>query len=814
MADPERTGHTHIQPVPALPFPARERPRGGLPIALTPLIGREDEIAIVASTLRRDRVRLVTLTGPGGVGKTRLATAVASRVREDFPDGIWFIGLAPITDPALVASAVAQVLGVREASDEPFITRLTAFLRDKRVLLILDNFEHVAEAAPLIVELLAACPGLSILVTSRMRLRLTAEREHTVPPLSLPGPEVEPSRSRGDVATILARSEAVRLFVERAQAVQEDFALTDANAAAVAAICRHLDGLPLAIELAAARVKVLPPPALLTRLERRLPLLTGGGRDLPARQRTMRDAIAWSYDLLSEDEQRLFRRLAVFVGGFTLQAAEAVCPVEGESSPGVLEGIAALVDNSLLRREDGPRGEPRYQMLETAREFALEHLAATGEAEELGRRHAHFFVDLAECVGPVVDGADQRAAVASLDADEANLRAAIGWTIAHEQRALALRITWALWSYWFTRGRFREGTAWTEQALALPGEAPLQLRILALDITANMYSLSGDYARAAATANALRELAQREGDAIGEALSFFQLSFVARHEGNHDAAVERAEEALARFRALRCMRWLPWAAERAGLERLGRGDVDRAVTLFRETVNLFLEMGNEGGTAMALCNLGLALQAKGDLAGAALLLRAALNREVALERHWEIVDVLLGLADVALARGQAPRAVRLLGAAEALREKVGYARHGWAHDAYERIEWDARLALGDDLFETVWRQGHELALPDAVAEALATVDEGEPAATPRAGSAAEDFGLTPRELEVLRLVAAGRSNREIAENLFISVPTVKRHLTTILTKLGVNNRTAAAAVAHERHLAAAEHVPRLAKRQD
>jgi predicted ATPase/DNA-binding CsgD family transcriptional regulator len=803
MVDPERTDHAHIQPAATLPFPTRERPRSSLPIGLTPLIGRDDEMAGVASTVRREQARLVTLTGPGGVGKTRLAIAVASQVRQDFPGGVWFVGLAPVTEPALVAAAVAQVLGVRDAGEEPLVTRLTAFLRDKRALLVLDNFEHVAEASPLIPELLTACPALSILVTSRVRLRLTAEREHAVPPLSLPGRDGEAPQGRENVDTLLARSEAVRLFVERAQAVQEDFALSDANAAAVAAICRRLDGLPLAIELAAARVKVLAPPALLTRLERRLPLLTGGGRDLPTRQRTMRDAIAWSYELLPEEDQRLFRRLAVFVGGFTLQAAEAVCPIADASLHGVLNGIATLVDNSLLRREDGPGGETRYQMLETVREYALEQLAADGEAEEaedLGRRHARFFLDFAECVGPLVDGADQRAAVASLDADGANLRAAIGWAIAHEESALALRMTWAMWSYWFTRGRFREGTAWTEQALALPGAAPLQLRMLSLDITANMYSLSGEYERAAATANALRDLAHREGDAIGEALSLFQLSFVARHEGDHDAAVVLAEEAVARFRAVRCKRWLPWAVERAGLERLGRGDVDRAARLFRESINLFLEMGNEGGTAMALCNLGLALTAQGDVAGAALLLRAALQREVALERAWQIADVLLGLADVALARRQVRRAGLLLGAYEALRETVGYARHGWARDSSDRIAAGVRSAVGDDAFGRLWRQGQALPLAAAVTEALAVADGPSPSAGDEDGGDAAEPRLTPRERDVLRLLVEGRSDRQIAQTLSISPKTAGNHVSAILAKLGVETRTAAVAQALRRGL--------------
>lgn len=756
------------------------------PRSLTAFIGRGAEIAAVLALLADPNSRLVTLTGPGGVGKTRLALEAAAVVRRDFPDGAWFVGLAPLVDPTLVTSAIAQVLGLREAGEERLVVRLAAFLRDKRALLVLDNFEHVVEAAPLIVELLASCPRLIILVTSRMRLRLSGEREHAVSPLTLVN---EGTTSTAEAAA----SDAVRLFVERAQAVQRAFTLDDENAAAVAAICRRLDGLLLAIELAAARVKVLPPAALLARLERRLPLLTGGGRDLPARQQTMRDAIAWSYDLLEPAELALFRRLAFFVGGCPLDAAETVCAVNGDHTGDVLEGIASLADNSLLRQEAQPGGHPRYLMLETVREFGLEQLAAREVEAAIGRRHAVYFTDLAECLVPAIDGPDQRQALEPLDADMANFRASIAWSIDHNECALALRMVIALWTYWFARGLFREGATWTEAASALDGDSPLEDRLWALNIMSNMHFLSGDHKRSVAVAQTLLELARRENHAVGKAMGLMQLSFAPGAEGDHDAAVGWAEAALARFRALGCRRWLPWAAERAGMERLRRGDVDRAETLFRETLNLFLELGNEGGTTTALADLALVLHAKGDLAGAELLLHGALRREMALGRDWQIVDALLALADLALTRQQASHAALLLGATDALRETGGHAFIGWPRDTRTRVETGARQVLGKETFAATWQRGRELELPHVVTMALTP---GASDLLSHGSAVAVGTGLTPREQEVLRLVAAGQSNRAIAETLFISVPTVKRHLTNVLGKLGLTSRSALTAYAH------------------
>jgi predicted ATPase len=425
----------------------------------------------LSDLLTQDDVRLVTLTGVGGTGKTRLALQVAADLLDRFDDGAFFVDLAPLADPAFVLPTIAATLGIREAGDRSLRGSLIAYLTGKHLLLILDNFEHLLAASSVVADLLAACADLKVLATSRAPLHVRAEREFPVPPLALPDPTQLPVLNR------LAEVAAVTLFVQRAQAAKPDFALTAENAAAVAALCVRLDGLPLAIELAAARIKLLPPLSLLARLERRLPVLTGGPRDLPARQRTLRDTIVWSHDLLSPEEQTLFRRQAVFAGGSTLEATEAVANPDGDLD--VFAVLAALVDHSLLRQSEGADGEPRFVMLETIREYGLERLAERDD-HVIRERHAHYFLALAERLRPQIDTREGKTVLARLDAEHPNLRAALTWAIEHTDADTGVRFGAALWKFWYVRGDLREASAWLERVFALPGTSPPGARAEAL----------------------------------------------------------------------------------------------------------------------------------------------------------------------------------------------------------------------------------------------------------------------------------------------------------------------------------------------
>src|SRR5829696_5669449 len=518
-----------------------------LPAQPTPLVGRERELGEVRDLLRAEGVRLLTLTGPGGIGKTRLGLQVGAELLDEFEDGVFFVALAPLTDTALVASAIASPLGVVETGERPLKEGLETYLRDKEVLLLLDNFEQVLDAAPLLGELLSECPKLKGLATSRSVLRVYGEHEYPVPPLELPSPGRLPAIDR------LSQYEAVRLFIERAKAARPDFSVTDENAPAVAEICTRLDGLPLAIELAAARIKLLPPRAMLERLGSRLKLVTGGARNLPERQRTLRGTIEWSYTLLEEGERVLFARLAVFSGGRTLEAIEAICDAKGDLPVDTLDGVSSLLDKSLLRQEEGPEGEPRFVMLETIHEYARERLEASGEAEEVRRLHAEYFLALAEGAEPELTGADQLACLERLEAEHDNMRAALQWSLEKEP-ATAFRLAGMLARFWEIRSDFSEGSRWLEAALrqsARPDtitEATTRAKLLSEAGTFAYYR--ADYDHAIVLHGEALELYRELGDDSGVAFSLMCLGAQHNQPGDYERAAPFFEEALALSRRI------------------------------------------------------------------------------------------------------------------------------------------------------------------------------------------------------------------------------------------------------------------------
>jgi non-specific serine/threonine protein kinase len=794
-----------------------------LPSPTTRLVGREREIAEIAALLlsgdRPDGVRLLTLTGPGGVGKTRLAVAVARELADEFAARVAFVPLAPVRDPSHVIPTVAQGLDVRDAGDSSLTERLIAVLRRQATLLVLDNFEQVVEAAPAIANVLAARPHLHVLVTSRVTLRVSGEHIYAVPPLATPATGA-PISSEDPAAA------AVHLFVERARAADHRFTLTEANASTVAALCRRLDGLPLAIELAAARVATLPPAALLLRLEQRLPLLTGGRRDAPQRLRTMRDAIAWSHDLLSAAEQALFRRLSVFVGGFTLEAAEAVAGVESEESKVARDGdarrapatplstrnfllstrhstldlISSLVSKSLLDRVDQPNGEPRFRILETVREYGLEQLEAHGEAESTRRRMAAWLMALIEPAFPQLFGPAQRHWQDLLEVEHDNLRAVLAWALDRREAETAQRLAFAAIRFWYARGYFTEGRGWAERALA-SGPTPDAVRARAMAAAAWMAAEQGDDQRAIDLYEAGLALARQTGDEAWIAQGSTAFALVLEDQGRFAEAEALHEDALRRYRALGDTVWPPFALNALGLVAYEQGEVDRAAAYFEEALAEFRAVGNSYGAGFALTNLAKVARARGDYARANALFAESLGIRSDYGDKRGIVGCLRGLASVAALTDRFERAARLFGAAEALREAVGVSgpRHrGRSEETVART----RAALGETAFAQTWAAGRALSLAEAVQEAM----EPSPVAAPTAASRdravlAEPGELSPRELDVLRLIAAGARDQEIADSLFISRRTVQTHVTHIFHKLGVETRAEATAIAVRRGIA-------------
>ncbi len=790
------------------------------PMPLTPLVGRESAAATIADLLRSDDVRLVTLIGPGGVGKTRLALHVLIEcdLAAAFADGSIFVSLASVADPALVLPTIAQAIALRDSGDRSLPDRLRDVLRDRHLLLVLDNVEQVAGAAPEIASLLADCPGVRVLATGRVPLRISGEFEFPVAPLALPDLDHLPAVSD------LAETEAVELFVQRARAVRPDFALTEANAAAVAGICARLDGLPLAIELAAARVKVLSPSALSARLTNRLQVLTGGARDLPDRLRTMRGAIAWSHDLLSPEEQTLFRHLAVFVGGCTLEAAEAVCGAADDAEPrdscpplaDILDGLTSLVDKSLLRQEDGPGGEPRFRMLETIQEYGLERLAASGEEAAVRRRHAAWCLALAEQAEPALVGPDQDLWMDRLETEHDNLRAALGWTTETGDAETGLRLTGALWWFWQIRGYLGEGRAWLDRTIAegRRGNGRGGMRstpgVRALAGASLLAGLQQDDEDATALAEEALAVAREISDREGIARALFMRSFAAGGQGDHTTAIADAAAALDLFRDLGDDHWIAFALNRLGIETYEEGKLAGAAACYEEALGRWRRLGNSWGIATALTNLGLVARADGDDRLAAERYQEALLLCWRQRDQWGLVELLVALADIAASQervDQADLATRLLGAGDAVRERAGLILQPYMRTNADRAEATLRARLGDGGFRTAWNVGREMPLAEAIVAASAVASgpiggKSQGAEGVRRGptSSAETVELTSRERDVLRLLVDGRSSREIAADLFISHRTVTTHVANIFAKLGVDSRAAAVAFAFQHQL--------------
>jgi predicted ATPase/DNA-binding CsgD family transcriptional regulator len=763
-----------------------------LPLQLTSFIGRERELAEVARLLLT--TRLLTLTGAGGSGKTRLAMEVARQMLKGFPGGVWLVEFAPLSDPELVPQATASSLVVRETPGRALTETLVDYLKPRHVLLILDNCEHlIAHCAQLAETLLRACPKLHILATSREPLRIAGELLWLVPPLSLPNPQrLRPTEN-------LLRYEAVQLFAERAKTVLPTFEVSQDHAAALAQLCRRLDGLPLAIELAAARVRVLSLEQIANRLDDSLRLLVGGSRTAPTRHQTLKATLDWSHDLLPEQEQVMFRRLAVFAGGWSLEAVDAVCAGEGIERDDVLNLLSELVDRSLVLVDKQSGRDPRYRLLEPIRQYGVERLRSSGEEAAVRERHLDYFLVLAEAADPRLSGPEQMAWVNRLEAEHENLRAALAWS-QRESSGIepGLQLAAELSQFWQMRGYISEGHRWLKTMLSRGSQAPAQLRARALSAAGFLTFHLGDFEQATAYWDQALALYQDLADPINIAWHLMFHANLAQQERNYPRAERLAGQSLALQREAEH----PWGISSA-LFCLAdtvylQGDVARASALQEEAVAISRNLSNRWGLGRRLVRLGQFAQAQMDLERAMALIQEGLAACRDAGDNWGLGMALVGLAGVANKRGEGARAARLLGAVETRRNTIGAVL--WRVDRleYEHNLAAAHAALTEGQFAAAWAQGQAMLLEDAITYAQEKVEPLHvPSAPqempPEPPAPLEPAGLTPREIEVLRLITAGKSNQEIANELTLSVRTVERHISNIYEKIGVYGTTARAA---------------------
>ena len=905
-------------------------PPNHLPLQLTSLVGREREIEAVCELLRGGDARLVTLTGPPGIGKTRLGIQVAADLLPEFADGAYFVNLASITDPHHVVPAIAYALGVGQVGEQTLHQSLKRFLAERQILLVLDNFEQVVEAAPLVTELLQAGPRVKALVTSRGLLRVSGEHNFPVPPLSMPPVLTDHGAVRALASLSSERIggyEAVQLFAQRARALKPDFELTESNALTVAAICSRLDGLALPIELAAARILHLPPQAILDRLQNRLGLLTGGTQDLPLRQRTLRATIEWSYNLLGEEEQRLFRRLGVFQGGSTLEAVEAVCNAKGDLGMEALDGVTSLVDKSLVRLEygarlvDGAAGEdgraqpveeePYFAMLETIHEYAREQLDGSGEREAIRRGHAAYFLELAQRAETELRGPRQAEWLVRLDRERENLRAALDW--AHRNDVvMGLELAAVLGTYWTRRSHLSEGherlsgmlgraeevgvgrseatahalfsmgfvlwhegdmqaarpflqesvvvlrdlqgagqaidrrvlaealnvlgivvgrlegiparRGWHEESLEVARETGDSWSVArALYQLGHVGRLSGDYEGAQALFEESLGLFRESGDEFNIGLALIGAGLMAQQRGEYEGSRSPFEEALAIFRAL----GVPWAIASVlyclGSVALDQGDYAGARSFLDESMVLQRELGTRSDTAEGLENLGRAAYFQGDLGAAYAAYAEGLGIFQETGDKYGMALCLMDMAGVMIAVGRAPkrsprargggpgagegegvpedlaaRGARLLGAAQALFDDTGVQLNHMGRKLQDIYATAARRQLGEGALAEAVAEGRAMGLDEAISLALSTSIPQGPGAG--AGGRTAKSPLTRREREVAVLVAQGKTNRQIADELVTSERTVEWHTGNIMSKLGFQSRSQIAVWAVEQGL--------------